>query len=369
MRLYRAELYKLVHKKFFLITFAAFAGLFALYFYFVTLGDERTTVDGKVYTGYEAVKMDRKITEEFAGTMTDKTAEQIIDKYGFPSQVQELYGGFRDENYLNGFVTEFLGNGYMRDWEDYQISTDLIPLSQTDLGKAARETGSEISFDYTKGWNAFLDLLQIGMVFGSILILVGISPVFAEEHQSRMTALLFTCEEGRKKDVSAKLSASFTVAALIYAAAVGCAFLLAGTVYGFSGAHCMTGISVESLFLNPFYRITMLPIWQFTCIALAADFLALMSLCAAAVCISAHCTSVFHAVTISALVWLGPLLIRLLGSGAGYFLMMGTPLFLVMTGVVADLYRAVFLPLTVTVCILIFCTISGYRNYKASEAS
>ena len=130
----------------------------------------------------------------------------------------------------------------------------------------------------------------------------------------------------------------------------------------------MTGISVESLFLNPFYRITMLPIWQFTCIALAADFLALMSLCAAAVCISAHCTSVFHAVTISALVWLGPLLIRLLGSGAGYFLMMGTPLFLVMTGVVQELFPAPAIPLAVAAGTLVFCTGNALKPAETSDS-
>lgn len=368
IRLYRTELYKLIHKKFFLAAYAASIVLLLIYFYFVLLGDERTTVDGKVYTGYEAVRMDEKITKEFAGTLTDKTAGQIIDKYGFPSQVEELYGGFRDENYLNGFVTEYMGNGYMRDWDDYRVSTALYPIAETDLGKAAAEKGAAILFDYAKGWSAFLDLLQIGMVFGSILILIGISPVFAEEHQTRTAALLFTCTEGRRKDVTAKTAASFTTAVFIYLTAAGCAFLLTGAVYGFSGGECMAGTTVEALAPNPAFPVTMISAWKFALITLSIDFLALMTLCAITVCVSAQCASTFHAAAISSLIWLAPLLFRVLAGGAGYFLMMGTPLFLIMTGVVADLFQTIFLPVVLTVCILIFCTISGYQSYQASEA-
>ena len=181
MRLYCAELYKLLCRKFFLISSVLVLGLLFVYFWFVNVGDERSVVDGQVYTGIQAVRTDREITKEYAGTLTDRKAKEIIDEYGFPSEVEEYYGGFRDENYLNGFVTEQLGNGYMRDWEDYEISTALYPMEQTELGKAARITGEDILFDYTGGWAALLDTLQMGMILGSILILIGVSPVFAEE--------------------------------------------------------------------------------------------------------------------------------------------------------------------------------------------
>ena len=114
-------------------------------------------MNGKVYTGYEAVRENREITKEFTGPLDDETAEQIIEKYGFPSQVEEYCGGFRDENYLNGFVTEYLGNGYMRSWDDYKVSTELIPVAQTDLGRAAETSGKEIILCYTKGWSVLLD--------------------------------------------------------------------------------------------------------------------------------------------------------------------------------------------------------------------
>ena len=52
----------------------AATGLLFLYFWFAEVGVEIATVDGKFYSGYEAVQMNRKITEEFEGDLTDEKA-------------------------------------------------------------------------------------------------------------------------------------------------------------------------------------------------------------------------------------------------------------------------------------------------------
>ena len=79
MRLYRMELYKLLCRKFFVISIALTLGILFVYFFFVNVGDERSVVDGHEYTGLQAVRVDREITEEYAGILTDRKAEQIID--------------------------------------------------------------------------------------------------------------------------------------------------------------------------------------------------------------------------------------------------------------------------------------------------
>lgn len=119
MRLYRMELYKLLYKKNFRFGLLAVLGILLAYFLLVSVGGERTTINGELYTGFAAVREDRRITEKFRGVLTDEKACQIIEQYGFPSKVEENYGGFRDENYLNGFVTEQLGNGYYFSWDDF----------------------------------------------------------------------------------------------------------------------------------------------------------------------------------------------------------------------------------------------------------
>lgn len=368
MRLYRMELYKLLCRKFFVISIALTLGILFVYFYFVNVGDERSVVDGHVYTGLQAVRTDREITEEYAGILTDRKAEQIIETYGFPSKVEEYYGGFRDENYLNGFVTEYLGNGYMRDWEDYKVSTALSPIADTELGRAAEITGMETTLDYTGGWAAFLDTLQLGMILGSVLILIGVSPVFVEERQNKTAAIILTSAEGKEKGVRAKTAAAFTVSAMIYTGIVLYVFLGVRLVYGFSGGDCMLGL-VKGYHLNAENAVTMTAVGRFAGVELILDFLALNSLCALTVCVSAYFETTFHTVVISCTGWIAPLLFRIMFRGGGYLIIAGTPLFLVMPGVLIDVYRMLFIPVGVAAGMLVFCTGHGMRKYALLSQS
>ena len=81
MRLYRMELHKLYHNKIFRIGLFAATVLLLAYFWFAEVGGEIAAVDGSVYSGYEAVKMNKKITKEFEGELTDEKVHQIVEKY------------------------------------------------------------------------------------------------------------------------------------------------------------------------------------------------------------------------------------------------------------------------------------------------
>ena len=96
MRLYRMELYKLYHNKIFRIGLFAATALLLAYFWFAEVGGEIAAVDGSVYSGYEAVKMNKKITKEFEGELTDEKVHQIVEKYGLPSKLEENMPGFCD---------------------------------------------------------------------------------------------------------------------------------------------------------------------------------------------------------------------------------------------------------------------------------
>ena len=132
MRLYKTELFKLFHNKIFKIGILAVTGLILLYFWFAEVGAEIATVDGKFYSGYEAVQMNRKITEEFEGDLTDEKVNLIIEKYGLPTKLEENMPGWRDGNFLNDFVTEYFTNGT---WERGVLPTEKYSLKETELGK------------------------------------------------------------------------------------------------------------------------------------------------------------------------------------------------------------------------------------------
>lgn len=367
MRLFWMELYKLLRRKAFLAGLFGALAILLLYFCVGIVGEERSTINGKLYTGWEAVRMDRAVTEEFRGTLSDETAGRIIEKYGFPSQVEEGYGGFRDENYCNGFITEYLGNGWFRDWDDYRISTSLKPIAESELGQTAEKKGEGFFFAYARGWAVLLDTLQLGMILGSVLLIVGLSPIYAEEHQTRMAALLFTCRDGREKDIAIKTAAAFTLAALVYGMIVSAAFLAVGLVYGFDGAKCMSGMVTAQHAVNPFYAISMEPVFRFVSLVLTLDLLAIFVLCAVILCVSAHAAQSFHAVIMSGILWIAPLLIRMLFGGPGYLLAAGTPLFLIMYGILEDWYNMLFLPVSIALGTGIGCVVNGFCTVRTSE--
>lgn len=177
-------------------------------------------IDGERYSGYEAVKVNRRITEEYQGVLTDEKVAEIVNQYGLPSEVVYDLPGWRDGNYLNAFVTDYLSDGYLRDWNNYKAPARTYAIADTELGELQRVTGREIRLAYTHGWKALLDALQTGMVLASILIIVSVSTVFARERQTKMLPLLFTAQDGRGKDAWAKIAAAFSLTIVVYSVTV-----------------------------------------------------------------------------------------------------------------------------------------------------
>lgn len=206
------------------------------------------------------------------------------------------------------------------------------------------------------------------MILGSVLILIGVSPVFAEERQNKTAAIILTSAEGKEKGVRAKTAAAFTVSAMIYTGIVLYVFLGVRLVYGFSGGDCMLGL-VKGYHLNAENAVTMTAVGRFAGVELILDFLALNSLCALTVCVSAYFETTFHTVVISCTGWIAPLLFRIMFRGGGYLIIAGTPLFLVMPGVLIDVYRMLFIPVGVAAGMLVFCTGHGMRKYALLSQS
>ena len=96
MRLFKMEIYKLYHEKDFLWGVLSVIGLMMIFFWFAEVGDELAVIGEKSYSGYEAVQVNRKITEEFEGIITDEKIDQIIKKYGIPSKLSENMPNWRD---------------------------------------------------------------------------------------------------------------------------------------------------------------------------------------------------------------------------------------------------------------------------------
>lgn len=385
MQLYKMELYKIFHRKIFWIGILAILGLMFVYFWFAEVGDERCVIDGRSYSGYEAVQMNKKITEEYAGTVTDEKINQIVDKYGLPSELNENMPGWKDGNYLNDFVTRFFTNG---SWENGVEPTERYRLKDTDLWKAYKEYNENIdsksekndkkqmeteilsmwkfkpTLEYTTGWKVFGELLQFGLILGSIMIICVISGIFAEESQTRMLPLIFTTVEGKRKDTSAKVLASFTITALLYAGITGSAWGLCKIVYDLKGEYNLTGVVISGSMWKTVDRV---PFFSYLSVLLILGMLAFLSLNAITLCISAYQNSMFGAVVATAICWAIPLLVRTFFGGFVWILVDSMPMFLIMQVNLNDIYSIWYVIAVIAVGVLAVSLIKGILHYKVKQ--
>lgn len=361
MELYRMELYKLCSRKFFIVL-SAFAAGIVICMFCIQVMDEESTVDGITYTGYEAVQINRRITEEFKGVLTDEKVTEIVKKYGLPKKVEEGWGYFRDANFLNEFVMNYLTDAYIHDWNDYRVASVVYPMAETDLGKVMDLTGKEIVLEYYKGWQAFLIILPFGMILGSILVIFTISPLFAQENQMKMLPLLFTTEEGRGKDIIIKIASALTVSSGIWISIFLLDLVLCGIVYGFDGLACYNGMVVHYLFPLP-EKLVPLPEYLFMVTLLC--FLGIMLVGAITMYISAHCKNTFYAVSMAAICWGAPLFIQ---TFTGFYgigrLTASAPVFLVMSGAIDGRFEFWMIPAGIAFLVLICCVFWVRWKYK-----
>ena len=385
MQLYKMELYKIFHRKIFWIGILAILGLMFVYFWFAEVGDERCVIDGRSHSEYEAVQMNKKITEEYAGTVTDEKINQIVDKYGLPSELNESMPGWKDGNYLNDFVTRFFTNG---SWENGVKPTVRYRLKDTDLWKAYKEYNENIdsksekndkkqmkteilsmwkfkpTLEYTTGWKVFGELLQFGLILGSIMIICVISGIFAEESQTKMLPLIFTTVEGKRKDTSAKVLASFTITVLLYAGITGSAWGLCKIVYDLKGGYNLTGVVISG---SMWKTVDKVPFISYLSVLLILGMLAFLSLNAITLCISAYQDSMFGAVVATAICWAIPLLVRIFFDGLVWILVDSMPMFLIMQVNLNDIYSIWYVVAVIAVGMLAVFLTKGILHYKVKQ--
>lgn len=369
MRLYKMELYKLCHKKSFFV-WSLFAVLLTGFYFWTEVGSEVAVVGKERYYGYEAVKVNRRITGEYQGLLTDEKVAQIVGKYGLPSEVEYDYPGWRDANYLNGFVADYLSDGYMMSWDNYKAPTKVYGIAGTELGNVQERMGREIYFAYTKGWKAFLGTLQTAMIFASILIVFGISTVFAQESESGMRPLLFTTQKGQGRDIMAKIAAAFTWTLMVYIVAVLLAFGQSAWVFGMEGGACPLSIAISRQgLLDAAQQVSYMPVSSFAYTMVKWDLAACLFLCSITLCVSAHYKSNFGAVTMAALLWGMPLGLRVFFGGFGYFISSCMPIFMIMTDSLyeAFLWRQEKIVYAFVIPLFVICVEEGYQVYRRRQ--
>lgn len=243
LTIWKEELYKIKSRKiiwfgvFLLLAFATIRLYNECYHY-------TTSIDGSVYHGREAIRRDKALASRCSGLLSEDTIAQIYKDYGF------FYydaNGNAIGNYLNRFVTEEFTN--FRQTDGNNLDEIHFREGADWEHNCAYLLENEVRFDYVYGWNDFAEMYVLVILSLFVILILGLSPVFAEEYQLRTADILRTTRRGKASGIWMKIlaSACFAVALTLGA----CAYLW-GLYYVVYGAQGLNASAVLLNFATPF---------------------------------------------------------------------------------------------------------------------
>lgn len=295
--IWKKELYKIASRKviwlgmLLLLAFISFRLLVERRNYTVTL-------DGRAFYGQEAIQKDQALTARYAGTLTEKQIQQIYEEYGFYYYDDET--GYSNGNFCNRFITEKFTN-YMQTGGN---NPDAIHFYQNQdwENNAAPYLENNVNFDYIYGWNDFAEIYLMALLAVFVLLIIGLSPLFAEEYQLKTADVLRTTSRGKQSGIWMKI-----LAALFFAAAIVC--MASAYLWGiYIAVYGTQGLDASAVLLNfaAFYGYCPETVMGFFIFITFLGLIGAILLTSLMAGISSICRTPFFALVVSLIVFLFP---------------------------------------------------------------
>lgn len=298
MRLFKEELRKIVSRK---LVWGSIVLLMILVTVWVmaAVAKEEVTIDGKTYTGREAIKKDKELTKEYAGPLTLEKMNDIYERFGFYHFDSET--GNRIGNFCNYFITMHMTNFNEVGGEDVEQIHFYEGTEWKD--NAAPFFENETRLTYARGWQLMQDNTMVLGVYLQLIIIIALCPVFSEEYSLGTADLLLTTEHGKKKGIWIKILAAMVFAALL------CILFALFYFTVFAAAFGMEGLSGSSQLVGSLFGgITTETIGGFFLLELGLSLAGMAFLAGITVFVSANSKSSFLTVIVSLLLFAVPVI-------------------------------------------------------------
>lgn len=306
MRLLRDELYKITSRRVVKVCFAA--ALLIELFCVLTGGVllEYSVVDGVEYRGVAAIKQDRAMAKKYAGVLTDEKTAAMAEEYGLIYFDAENFN--EEENFLNEMLYyNGLCDGYINSWSDLQQPAHTVPMAQTDMGRVCEAAGVAPELSYYRGWSIISVQMGIAGIMGCILLMMALTPVFAEEYSSGTANILLATVHGRKKDIAARFGAACIFSMGSFVILGGFIVALCGIFYGLDGGGCLYGLhGVWRPAAAGELSVSLITMAEFVLIQIVFIVVSLLMLTAFSLFASAVCRTPFVALVVTVLFFVLP---------------------------------------------------------------
>ncbi len=209
-RLIAFEINKILQKKLVWATLAAMLFLTVIMIiHWVCPGDIYVQVvrDGKITSlasSVEALQVNKEISAEFAGPLTDEKLWEIISRYDWTDEQFSERG-------IEPAQEIFCLHNSLYD----SLKEDFAASDGSYNGRTAQDVYGSLAEDmtlgYSEGWETMnYALINVLLSWGCVVVIL-ISPVFSEEYTRRTDALILTGARGRTQCAAAKVIAAFSV--------------------------------------------------------------------------------------------------------------------------------------------------------------
>ena len=285
--------------------------------------------------GMNAVAKRKEWTNALSGTWTSESLKQMVNEYRFAmsdpknttgelneeamhwrGEMQRFDGwsaeeiqSFKEKNPIHIYKPEFLF-GESNKWLPAEFiirELDGIPL---DSLPTVEQAFPGLKGDAVFGWHdgplkTAKNLIDRIGLFQALLIMLALSPIFAEEKTLRTDAIQLSAKYGRSKLIGAKLIASILFSVLSLAVFFALDVLINGLIYGFEGWGLP--VQLEYLTMSVPYGLTF---GGYVGFSLLCIFVGTLCLSTMQVLISAWMKSSFSSILMGASVFFGCLILH-----------------------------------------------------------
>jgi len=211
------------------LLFTSFLMIVLYFFAFVfsyNEGHYNTSVGKVEYSnGYEAIELRKQVADKFSGVFDDSKVAEM------QSEINDVKASVMDQNEDTIFSATY-------PYRDQQSILNYLTNANGSLQSVSQRysLAGNISLGYCDGWNKLISAMgSLSSILICLIIVICISPVFAEEYSTHTDSVLCSARFGKSKLIRAKMIASYCSIAAILIGIVTINLLLYCGIYGFDG--------------------------------------------------------------------------------------------------------------------------------------
>lgn len=237
-------------------------------------------------------KEDREYSEQFSGKLTDETIEKIQSNIISNPELLNMKG--------NSTITFFENNFAPENENDPLYSVDEVFGEGYDS-----DVKDSLVWGYSEGCSAIMSAIQSSLLILGFVILIGVSPIFAEEYTTGMDSLILTARYGKTKSIYSKIAASVIFSEMLTLISIFMITILFSINYGFTGWNTSVQLSSGGILSDVSYVLNFGEAYLIMC---GVWILATAALAAFICIISVFSKSSFVSLLISFLIYIVPLI-------------------------------------------------------------